>query len=82
MSVRALYHNAINGENRGPGWDAAYSLSFSNASSDASDYALGLNVGAMAYTSLVIAAPVPEPLFIAMLLMGLGIVTFRSQRWT
>ena len=74
-----LYHNAVYSEDRGPGWDATYSLSFSNASGDSADYAMGVNVSAMAYTSPVIPAPVPEPASIAMLLAGLGLITARTR---
>ena len=69
-----LYHNAVFGEDRGPGWDATYSLSFSNSLASAGDYAFGLNVGATAYTSSVIPMPVPEPASLAMLIAGLGLV--------
>ncbi|MES2902221.1 MAG: PEP-CTERM sorting domain-containing protein [Pseudomonadota bacterium] len=75
-----LYHNAVFGENRGPGWDRTYSVSVSNNSASGSDYVMGMSVNARTYTSTVIPAPVPEPASMLMLLAGLGILAIHRRR--
>ncbi len=75
-----LYHNAVFGQDRGPGWDANYSMSFSNTQAGSADYALSMNAVTLAYTSAVIPAPVPEPASLAMLMGGLLVVAGRVRR--
>lgn len=78
-STARLEHNAVFGQDRGSGVAQTFSLTRANASNAEGAFVLGFQLQSTAYTSPIVAPPVPEPATYAMLLAGLGLLAARAR---